>query len=1267
MDQPVHLLWDPLKTNRFAVGSRGVVRLYSWESKVKRALELNWKGDLTVVKSLAWSPHSAIPLLASANATGTISLISLPHRSLSSPSFDPPPPAHTFTLIPPRASRTTTCLAFSPPTQDGTSVPFLLAQGFTKIRTDSSVFIWDVSRMHNLNSSSSDPRSEGAAGGPRGFFLPLDPSGGTPGDAVTGTSTTSKSGRPSPLYSLIPSETILDLTWMDSSLLAVSTAKQYIRLYDIRTGSSHPCLQFGPTPGSSSSLGQPSSSTSNLPGTSPTATSSGGGGRLLASGMASDPFSIHRLAAYDEGLPLSSLTSSNQPTSLRDGRSSSESGGGPSGGTVRVWDTRSPRMQVLRLDGPVVKPAGGGAGSAVGGGRAVGAGAVTAAGGGGELRTGAVAVKWDLEREGRLVVLERGGDLSLWDLVDPLKGEGGGEGLGPLVVKGEPIRIPPGPHSNSTTSLTFSYVHPDRNQDASDEEPASEELQCRLATFSAAQGGEVLWPEVIERSPLAISSSSNLLYGPNLNIISPLPQTPLDLSPYPTRRPSQSRPASPRLPTTIDHNDPTLPLIPTTTNTSTIDKRPLVNLTRRPARAPSPLRQDSGVQPVLTKPIVTRQPSRGRALVAEKIDTSDGDGEDDEAAACLEEDQQLTNGAAAEKAARLLSRDVGVVMKTRAERGYGLHDMERNSLVAAELGEQPLVDFWNWFGPYSERFSSSNPRSHSLDFSFIGVRQLWLGFNAASLPLSPSPSGAATPSHAESARKSRSTNNSNISGFNLHLDDVRKLPRTHAHRDESPADNVRTPRATSPNYLEPVPVASSKDFARACAAFNDRRAGGKSSVMVPLSVGSKKVHERVTALGIVGWDLGEGEIEEEVRRLESIGKYERAAFSALFSGRIERSIEALDKSKDQHLKAIALTLLIHLQHPQDAPHDRLPRHEMHLSRVNELGNPYLRAVWRYGLTGDLEEVLTEEGLPLVDRLGMALKFAHDGRVSQFLRSQSDYAISSADLLGLSITGLFSSEGFDILRAHLRKNSDVQTVSILAAHTVPGRVSPDLISPSGVPYADLALRWIGSYESYLHRSILFMERATFREAKGRLARERGATIPCPVQVVVRCNFCNKNVSSAVNSTVETATTPSGHAVKGLHSHICPTCHNALPRCSICMKSLGQALDKSRDVQIIDEAVRTNSLDSLPLFCPLCRHGGHRSHLMTWFFGSSSNSQPPLPSNHPLYDPKSDLTLRRADRARRFDAGLANELDEEEEDEDEGNASCPVAGCECKCFG
>lgn len=36
--------------------------------------------------------------------------------------------------------------------------------------------------------------------------------------------------------------------------------------------------------------------------------------------------------------------------------------------------------------------------------------------------------------------------------------------------------------------------------------------------------------------------------------------------------------------------------------------------------------------------------------------------------------------------------------------------------------------------------------------------------------------------------------------------------------------------------------------------------------MVSLSVGSKKMHERLTGLAILGWDLGEMEIEDEVRR-----------------------------------------------------------------------------------------------------------------------------------------------------------------------------------------------------------------------------------------------------------------------------------------------------------------------------------------------------------------------------------------------------------------
>ena len=79
---------------------------------------------------------------------------------------------------------------------------------------------------------------------------------------------------------------------------------------------------------------------------------------------------------------------------------------------------------------------------------------------------------------------------------------------------------------------------------------------------------------------------------------------------------------------------------------------------------------------MLSKPIVTRQPTeRGRTptmLVA--VETSDGDGDEEEGVggggALEDQDQQPE-----ERAAKGLSRDVGVVMRIRAERGYGLHDV----------------------------------------------------------------------------------------------------------------------------------------------------------------------------------------------------------------------------------------------------------------------------------------------------------------------------------------------------------------------------------------------------------------------------------------------------------------------------------------------------------------------------------------------------------------------------------------------------------------
>lgn len=62
-------------------------------------------------------------------------------------------------------------------------------------------------------------------------------------------------------------------------------------------------------------------------------------------------------------------------------------------------------------------------------------------------------------------------------------------------------------------------------------------------------------------------------------------------------------------------------------------------------------------------------------MPAKAAEASDGEAEDDEEVSAIEE--QLAALPSEERAARALSRDIAVVMRTRAARGYGLHDVSR--------------------------------------------------------------------------------------------------------------------------------------------------------------------------------------------------------------------------------------------------------------------------------------------------------------------------------------------------------------------------------------------------------------------------------------------------------------------------------------------------------------------------------------------------------------------------------------------------------------
>lgn len=386
--------------------------------------------------------------------------------------------SESYTLHPPRQARQTTALAFSRTDGGGLGTygggRHLLAQGFTKTRSDASVLVWDVTRLPQMAHSSQ------GMGVVDSF------------DAVEG------SDRPKPYAQLLPSETVNDLAWLSPSLLAVATQRQPIRVFDVRAPSSgpsntlQPVFQFG-----SHGTGLMTS------GSNGGAQQTGPGAKIISLRLEADPFSSFRLASIDETPLFMPAAQSSTPSSivaqahyyspsLREPRSGpSTSAAFIAGGVVRIWDSRWPREEVFGL----------------------------AAAGEAGLGTPAMSVEWDLEREGRIGVLEKAGTISVWDLWEAEGGESPRDEGRPLTLAGEPYRgahllitiscdlavlavltlpvavraVPPPPPPAAYSTFLF----PPR--------PATESSTVpKIVAFSAKAGGEVLWPDFHQRQVVRI-------------------------------------------------------------------------------------------------------------------------------------------------------------------------------------------------------------------------------------------------------------------------------------------------------------------------------------------------------------------------------------------------------------------------------------------------------------------------------------------------------------------------------------------------------------------------------------------------------------------------------------------------------------------------------------------------------------------------------------------------------------------------------------------
>ncbi|GAA94126.1 uncharacterized protein L969DRAFT_93509 [Mixia osmundae IAM 14324] len=489
-----------------------------------------------------------------------------------------------------------------------------------------------------------------------------------------------------------------------------------------------------------------------------------------------------------------------------------------------------------------------------------------------------------------------------------------------------------------------------------------------------------------------------------------------------------------------------------------------------------------------------------------------------------------------------LDLDISSVMRRRAIAGYGV----TNQSMASDT-EPDLADMWSWLNHVDRLATTTTTRVRSIEFDYQGilsiVRGIAQGAQIASTPERASPQG----------RRSESA----ISV----LDDVsRSLRKGEQARAK---DAVFAEAVKDYNKLNNVPA-----FAPAATS---------------------RPAQRRLALHMLGADYALDSFEDATKRYEKAGQLEKAAAWTLFSGNTEQAVKILQRSKDPQIKLIAPALAGFL-----AQKDTLSSSKNAIFRdlctsiSGELDNPFSRAMMAYIANGDWSDILDEQGLPLRDRIAVALRFLSDDELVKMLQHLAKSAVQSGDLEGLVLLGLTPS-GFDLLQAYIDRTGDVQTAAIVASYA-PHRWQ-----------STRAERWIGAYRRLLNKWKLYAQRAHFDIARG--ARSRAIAVTRPVvapptatRMFVRCNFCNEVVSAGSQSTQTRASEtkrPANATERRKVTH-CPKCGQSFPKCSICLQDLAVADDS--------QAHATGDIKAIAsawCYCQTCRHGGHAMHILEWF--------------------------------------------------------------------
>jgi WD repeat-containing protein mio len=406
------------------------------------------------------------------------------------------------------------------------------------------------------------------------------------------------------------------------------------------------------------------------------------------------------------------------------------------------------------------------------------------------------------------------------------------------------------------------------------------------------------------------------------------------------------------------------------------------------------------------------------------------------------------------------------------------------------------------------------------------------------------------------------------------------------------------------------------------------------------------------ALASCGW-AGMFDLGSVMADCESQGEFERSAALAVWHGDIGAAVDALERGAAVHatternlnlsikyaetLELVSFSIAGYQGGDASATTKSsvwrkscsklLQRPDLSDAFIMPAGAGYLRHILKFlmtiGIDDSHKDVMSDSTLSLCDRVAFACRFLSNADLMSFLEKCLKECQATGNVEGIAIAGV-NMNGLQILQSYMDFTADVQTAALVTSRVV--------LPVEWVAERRVVAEWLHSYRFLLNRWQMWQSRAMFdvdrasllRQVKMRQQTERGkppgrtrplprlrsvdsdvqATVPA--QLDARCNYCSAPLG------LRRQDNQPNQWLSKMKNVVpcCPRCRKPLPRCAICMLTLGALnpyyeLTKDRPREAGSNATDDlSTVANLPFaewfsWCFRCKHGGHAHHLVGWF--------------------------------------------------------------------